>query len=190
MKDIMKVTGTLFLILALSSLISNRNALEVGQVMDVYNGVSVYYNGNKFTNVSGRNVTLDGYNLGLKYQCVEFVKRFYYQYFNHKMPDSYGHAKDFFDKNLADRAYNKRRGLMQYRNVREYKPEVNDLLVFDSYAGNQFGHVAIISKVNDGSIEIVHQNMGKKSRRSIPLIHYYKYWTIADDNVLGWLRKE
>jgi hypothetical protein len=61
----------------------------------------VYYNGG-VANVVGRNVSVDGYNLGLKYQCVEFVKRYYYQHLGHKMPDTYGHAKDFFDRNVAD----------------------------------------------------------------------------------------
>ncbi|MDW5290896.1 hypothetical protein [Formosa sp. PL04] len=52
--------------------------------------------------VSGRNTTPDGYNLGLKYQCVEFVKGYYYEHYNHKMPDSYGHAKSFFNSGIKD----------------------------------------------------------------------------------------
>lgn len=66
----------------------------VGQAIDSLNGVYFYYNGS-VDNVVGRNTTADGYNLGLKYQCVEFVKRYYFEHFNHKMPNSYGHAKDF-----------------------------------------------------------------------------------------------
>ncbi len=49
---------------------------EVGDKVDSLNGVYVYYNSN-VGNVSGRNLASDGYNLGLKYQCVEFVKRYY-----------------------------------------------------------------------------------------------------------------
>jgi hypothetical protein len=79
---------------------------------------------------------------------------------------------------------------MQYRNIREYKPQVNDLLVYDGYPGNNFGHVAIISNVTDKEIELVQQNMGYKSRLKIPLVNFYQYWTIADYNILGWLRKE
>jgi len=51
----------------------------------------VYYNGS-VGHVSGRNLVPDGYNPGLKYQCVEFVKRYYYQHLNHKIPDSYRHT--------------------------------------------------------------------------------------------------
>lgn len=47
-----------------------------GDVVDSFQGVHIYYNG--FVNhVESRNLTPDGYNLGLKYQCVEFVKRYY-----------------------------------------------------------------------------------------------------------------
>ena len=166
------------------------NTIEVGTKIDTYNGVDVYFNGKDFTNVTGRNVTEDGYNLGLKFQCVEFVKRYYYKVFNHKMPNAFGHAKDFFDKELPDKSFNQKRGLMQYRNVREYKPQINDILVYDKYPGNNFGHVAIISHIDDNQIEIVQQNMGLNSRIKIPLVNFYQYWTIADYHILGWLRKE
>lgn len=163
---------------------------DLGAKIDAFNGVDVYFNGKDFTHVMGRHTTSDGYNLGLKYQCVEFVKRYYFQVFNHRMPNAFGHAKDLFDKELPDKAYNKKRGLMQYRNVREYKPMVNDILVYDGINGNRFGHVGIISEVNENEIELIQQNMGLKSRVKIPLVNFYQYWTIADYNVLGWLRKE
>ena len=165
-------------------------SLSIGKIIDSYNGVAVYYNGKDFTHVAGRHLTSDGYNLGLKYQCVEFVKRYYYQVFQHKMPNTFGHAKEYFDSSLPDRAFNKKRGLMQYRNVREYKPQVHDLLVYGSYPGNSFGHVAIISKISEDEIELIQQNMGSKSRLKIPLVNFYQYWTIADYHILGWLRKE
>jgi hypothetical protein len=60
-----------FIIAKKFSFITNPS---VGQKIDSLNGVYVFYNG-KVSNVSGRNKAPDGYNLGLKYQCVEFVKR-------------------------------------------------------------------------------------------------------------------
>ncbi len=86
-----------------------------GKIVDSLNGVYVYYNGS-VSNVSGRNKSTDGYNIGLKYQCVEFVKRYYYEFLNHKMPDSYGHAVDFFDLTLHDSTYNSKRDLIQFTN--------------------------------------------------------------------------
>ena len=85
-----------FIIIALSGLSLAIIDPEVGSEIDNYNGIPVYYNG-YFTNTFGRNTTDEGYNLGLKWQCIEFVKRYYYEVYDHKMPDSYGHAKDYFE---------------------------------------------------------------------------------------------
>lgn len=163
--------------------------MEVGQIIDNFNNVPVYYNGSNFTNVVGRNTTADGYNLGLKYQCVEYVKRYYLQVYGHKMPNSYGHAKDLFDTDLEDVAYNHERGLMQYRNSRYEVPQVGDILVYGSYEGNPFGHTGIISQVTDDSVEFVQQNTGHKSRQKLKLVEFMGIYTVADYNIYGWLRK-
>ena len=161
---------------------------EIGEVIDSFNGVEVYHNGS-FGNVSGRNTTADGYNLGLRYQCVEFVKRYYYQHLGHRMPDSYGHAKDFFDPGLADGALNRRRNLLQYTNPSRVRPRVGDLVVFDGTTFNKFGHVAIVSEVTDSEIEIIQQNTGR-SRQTIGLRKKQGGWSLKDGDVRGWLRKE
>lgn len=159
-----------------------------GEVIDSFNNVPVYYNGEDFTNVSGRNTTADGYNLGLKYQCVEFVKRYYHNHYGHKMPNTYGHAKEFFDPSLPDVAFNYDRGLMQYRNIRYEAPMVGDLLVYDGHGSNPFGHVGIISEVSDSYVEYISQNVGEKTRQRIKLVEFQGIYTIADYDVLGWLR--
>ena len=161
----------------------------VGDTLDVFNDVYVFYN-KSMNNTSGRNVTSDGYNLGLKWQCVEFVKRYYYLHLNHKMPNSYGHAKDFFNSKIKDGKLNTDRNLIQYTNTSLSKPKVNDLIIFDGNMFNPYGHVAIISKVNDDKIEIVQQNVGKRSRDTFALEFENNLWTIKDNSILGWLRKE
>jgi surface antigen len=164
--------------------------LSVGDPVDSLHGVVVYYNGS-VGNVSERNVSKDGYNLGLKYQCVEFVKRYYYERLNHKMPDSYGHAKDFFDHALADGEINKRRNLVQFTNPSKSKPEPDDLLVYAESKHNSYGHVAIIARVEGHEIEIIQQNPGafNSSRARFQLINKNGTWKIANDRILGWLRK-
>lgn len=164
---------------------------SVGQKIDSLNGVFVYYNGG-VGNVNGRNTTPDGYNLGLKYQCVEFVKRYYYEHLDHKMPDSYGHAKDFFDDTIADGQLNKKRSLTQYTNPSQVKPKVDDLLIFDSTTFNKYGHVAIVSNVTDNEIEIIQQNPGPfaKSRETYQLDNKGGKWKIKNKRTLGWLRKD
>lgn len=166
-------------------------SMEVGDKVDSLNGVYVYYN-SSVGNVSGRNTAADGYNLGLKYQCVEFVKRYYYEHLDHKMPDSYGHAKDFFAKGVADGQRVKSRNLVQYTNPSSSKPKVNDLLVYGGTSFNKYGHVAIVSKVSDDKVEIIQQNPGASgpSRETYKLTQKDGKWKIEQGRALGWLRKE
>jgi surface antigen len=185
--------GLLVLSLVIFFIFQNFNTnpnpkYTVGQEIDSLNGVSVFYNGG-ISNVSGRNTTEDGYNLGQKYQCVEFVKRYYYEHLQHKMPDSWGHAKDFFDTTLADGQKNKKRDLTQYTNPSRTKPQPDDLIVF---GGSKYGHVAIVSKVTEGDIEIIQQNPGPfaTSRVTFSLSKEDGMWEINNECILGWLRKE
>ncbi len=163
-------------------------ALERGLPIDSLDGVYIYYNGGT-NQSSGRNI-IDDYNVGIRYQCVEFVKRYYYLHYHHRMPDAYGHAKDFFDKKIPSGSLNTARGLFQYKNGEQVKPQRGDLLVFDAYILNPYGHVAIISKVTDNDIEIIQQNPGPwgKSRVNIELQRTDRNWQIKNDRILGWLR--
>ncbi len=163
----------------------------IGQKIDELNGVDVYYNG-RVTHVSGRNTASDGYNLGLKYQCVEFVKRYYFEHLNHKMPDSYGHAKDFYSSGIKDGGKNDRRNLTQYKNPSVFKPQNDDLLVYSGTAFNKYGHVAIVSKVSENEIEIIQQNPGPfaNSREIYALTKTGDKWKVNNDRIVGWLRKE
>ncbi|MFK7948781.1 MAG: CHAP domain-containing protein [Saprospiraceae bacterium] len=161
----------------------------IGEPIDTFNNVIVYYNGST-RNVLERNTTKDSYNLGLKYQCVEFVKRYYYKVYHHKMVDSYGHAVSYFDKYLHDGHINKKRELIQYKNPSK-KPEVGDLIVMDKTLFNRFGHVAIVSEVTSNDIEIVQQNPGIniESRVRIPMYQTSSAaWFVDHKRVLGWLR--
>lgn len=164
------------------------NSPSFGEPVDSLNGVLVYYNGD-VDNVKGRN-TVDGYNLGLKYQCVEFVKRYYYYHLEHKMPDSYGHAKSFFMEGIKDGKINQQRDLIQCTNPSKFKPELDDLIVMGE---SKYGHVAIVSAVSDSEIELIQQNPGihGDSRIKIAINQNSEgKWLIGRSRILGWLRKE
>jgi len=165
--------------------INKKREFRVGQPIDWLNGIPVYYNGESFHSM-GRNVGRNGYNYGLKWQCVEFVKRYYHDHLNHSMPDTYGHAKHFFSFEVEDGAINWQRNLRQFKNGGVYRPKVNDIIVFE---GKHFGHIAIISKVEKDKIEIVQQNVGKASRHHIKLYHSKGHYYIMHKAVLGWLGK-
>lgn len=166
-------------------------SFEIGDKVDSLNGIYVYYN-DSVEHVLDRNTTADGYNIGLRYQCVEFVKRYYYDHLNHKMPNSYGHAKDFYVKGLADGTWVEDRGLYQYNNLSSAMPQINDLVVYDATRFNKYGHVAIISKVTETTVEIIQQNPGPvgPSRETYKLNKDKGKWRIEHDKILGWLRKD
>ncbi|WP_016759507.1 CHAP domain-containing protein [Leptospira weilii] len=166
---------------------------EIGRPIDSHNGIFVYYNG-PISNVVGRNISKDGYNLGLKYQCVEFVKRYYYEHLNHKMPESFGHAKDFYDLSVKDGQKNLKRNLYQFANPSRSVPKEDDLIVFSGSPRNPYGHVAIVTKVEGEQLEIIQQNSGYfgKARVNLSLVELKseKKYRIDHKRVVGWLRKE
>ncbi len=177
------------LLLIKKPLFNPNKTFEIGQKIDSLHGVYIFYNGS-VGNVNERNLTSDGYNLGLKFQCVEFVKRYYYEYYKHKMPDSYGNAKDFFDEVIQDGKINSKRNLLQFKNPSKSKPQVGDLLIFDGHLGNKYGHVAIISQVHKHTIELIQQNPGpySPSRVQINLDSTSFGFKLESQRLLGWLR--
>jgi len=179
----------IIILLSLSRHYLSEEQKVIGQEIDEYLGVSVYYNGLAYEKSYGKHYSSDGYYYGQKWQCVEFVKRFYYEALHHRMPEVYGHAKDFFDPNLEHGRLNKERALRQYWNGRDNKPKVNDLLVFTN---SKYGHVAIVSKVEDSYIEVVQQNIYGKPREKFKLIEQDGKYIVGEkeeDRPVGWLRK-
>lgn len=180
---------TALAIYAAATRINPNNQYAVGEQLDELNGVAIYYNGGVNT-VQGRNLSQDGYNLGLRYQCVEFVKRYYFERHGHRMPDTYGHAKDFFDPSLIDGSLNAKRGMRQFTNGSTEPPQAEDLLVFAPSLLNRYGHVAIIASVDNNILQIAQQNPGPfgSSRENLALIQREGRWHIEQSRVLGWLR--
>lgn len=202
MKKLLPILLLVFAFIAITAFyLSNKKAqdlagrimtgYEIGDAVDSLNGVKVYYNG-AVGNTGERHKAADGYNYGLRWQCVEFVKRYYNDYLHHKMPDTYGHAKDFFDSGLEDGALNKKRNLTQYKNGCKTAPRVNDLVIFAPHSFNPYGHVAIISKADTAEIEIIQQNPGPSapSRETYQLTYKNGRYTVDRSDLLGWLRKE
>ncbi len=145
-----------------------RKNLKIGDTLDLFNRVVIYYNGDNYTHSQGKNYSEDGYYYGQKGQCVEFVKRFYYEAIKHRMPNVWGHAISFYQKGLKDGGLNKDRNLLQYNDGSSMLPTFNDILVFPI---SKFGHVAIVTNVKDNKVYILQQNMGYDSRDEAELIN-------------------
>lgn len=160
----------------------------IGTKLDEYKGVAVFNNGEAYTESYGRHYSSDGYYYGYKWQCVEFVKRFYYDVKQHKMPDVYGHAKDFFDIKVNHGSLNKSRNLIQFTNGKDTKPEIDDILIFND---TKYGHIAIITEVSDSYIEVIQQNVYRKTREKFNMtVEKGKYMIGTTRKPAGWLRKD
>lgn len=163
------------------------NTLEIGTIVASYKRIPVYENGIMFFRSQGKHYAPDGYYYGQKWQCVEFVKRFYKQFFAHEMPDVWGHARSFFDQSIDDfGGLNKKRGLFQYNNGGFVAPKVNDILVFTD---TQYGHVGIIKAVNANSVEIIQQNIFAKPIQMFKLEQKkQRYFISSPRQAQAWLR--
>lgn len=163
------------------------NAQMVGKALDSYRGVQVYDNGLLFFRSYGRHYSADGYYYGQKWQCVEFIKRFYYDSKKHKMPDAMGHAKSFFDETIPDGAVNLRRNFVQYRNGSIERPRPDDLLVFTD---TKYGHVGIVTDAGESFIEIIQQNILGHTRQRLSLVTSNGHFFVTEPRrPAGWLRK-
>ncbi len=159
---------------------------QIGSVTDSYKGVATYENGFFFFAGQGKHYASDGYYYGQKWQCVEFIKRFYKDAINHEMPFGWGHARDFFDTELVDGGFNVKRGLVQFSNGSHEKPKRDDILVFRD---SQYGHVGIVVEVNEDSVVMIQQNIFAKPRVSFPLLKKNNSYFIETPRIAsGWLR--
>ena len=143
--------------LAQSDALSIENC---GDSLGSFNDVTAYYNAGGINSCGNRHWSSDSsYSYGFKWQCVEYVRRYYYDYLNHKMPDRWGNASDYFRANIPSGSMNTERDLVQYHNG-NIRPQVNDLLVFQYMAGG-LGHVSIVTNVTDSTVSTIAQNIGK-----------------------------
>jgi len=162
------------------------HSFSIGDSVDSFNGVVVYNNGMDYPKSYGKHYSKDSvYYYGKKWQCVEYIKRYYYDYFHHRMPNGFGHAKSFFDPTVAHAKLNKERGLLQFKNDSTDCPNVNDIVVF----GGKYGHVAIVTKVANDEVEVIQQNIYMSPRETIKLTFNNGKYTLGENRKPeGWLR--
>lgn len=187
-KWVFVLSGILLIIVCISTIFYIQDRSKIGNTIDSYKNVNVCYNGYFYTKSYGRHYSEDGYYYGYRWQCVEFVKRFYYEAKGHKMPDLYGNAKDYFSYDTKQGEVNEQRDLLQYYNGGNVAPKEDDLIVFTD---TKYGHVAIITKVTENNIEVIQQNVYGKSRQRFDLtVKDGNYYVGTDRKPAGWLRTE
>ena len=138
-----------------------------GDSLGSFNGIIAYYNSGGINSCDGsRHYSKDNYSYGLKWQCVEYVRRYYKDYFSHEM-NRYGNASDYFRSNIPSGSINPERNLLQYHNG-DKKPKKHDLIVFQEMAGG-LGHVSIVTNVTDTTVLTIAQNVGMDCTDVLPL---------------------
>jgi surface antigen len=122
---------------------------KFGTVLGDFNGVTVYSNGSAST-VSNQSHYLDGKYMGMKWQCVEYIRRYYYRKFGINLGDKHrDDAKTFWSN-----AYKMQ--LDRFSNGGTIAPKVGDIAVSDS---GTYGHVAIVRSVSDNQMCVAQQNV-------------------------------
>lgn len=119
-----------------------------GSNVGSFQGVPAYSNGTNGT-ASNQYNTVNGYRTGMKWQCVEYVSRFYWLVYGRQIAG--GNANSF---------YGNGKGLNRRANGGSVRPQVGDILCS---ASGGYGHVAIVREVGSNYIVVIHQNWANTS---------------------------
>jgi surface antigen len=175
-----------FLILPLGGAASagvNHTIVPCGTILASYKGIPARSNQNyPYGSCAGRSV------YGLRYQCVEYVRRFYHlvkgiELGEGTMAGNWEHAGSLFD-DAAEK------GLDAFKNGGPVSPRPDDIIVFQ---GGPYGHVAIVTEVADDHIEFIEQNFSPTGIDRLaydPLTHRVADRIVPGGKFImkGWLR--
>lgn len=142
-------------------------ASKIGDILGSYKGVNVYYNG-------------PAGNPRFPYQCVELIKRFFKERYKIDTSKWYGNAGQYFGTAKA-------KGLTPSPNGGSEPPSEDDILAF---GGTYYGHVAIVTGVDDHYVYFVQQN-AYPWRDKLPIVNNGGKFTVKNYgslHVQGWLR--
>jgi len=161
------------------------SGLPFGTQVGEYNGITAYSN-YEIDYVSNEYNYEDEYNTGMKWQCVEYVNRYYYIIYGMGIRIPGTNAEDYYDT-ASDR------GLVAYPNGGTTSPQPEDILCSN---GGTLGHVAIVREVTADSVHVIHQNWAnteadndKTISMSVSDGHYTVSGFSGSYPVQGWLRK-
>lgn len=128
-----------------------NNNYRFGTTTGTYNGVPAYSNCH-YTYFSGQPNSYSGYTTGYKWQCVEYVARYFKAVFNKKIAG--GNANTYCDNASA-------KGLKKSDNGKTGdKPQPGNVICSN---GGSYGHCAIVRKVGSDYVEVIEQNFNSSS---------------------------
>jgi hypothetical protein len=140
------------------------------------NGVVAYF---KISQYDLADHHLDGLPTGKKWQCVEFVRRYYMQIHRLTFPsvaDAYEMMKltEFIDMDTQQPRP------CTFYSPTESTPQKDDILILEH---EEYGHTAIIVAVQGKRIRIAEQNW-----KPWDAPYYSRELSVNDPRIIGWLR--
>jgi surface antigen len=144
---------------------AERKKIMAGIETGSLDGVPGYYNGTDYSQTWASHISKDGFYYGEKWQCVEYVRRYYHDALSTNITHK-GDAKTWFTDGLKD-------GVATFDGLNQYsysskatkskdddgfsvKPQKGDILVLQV---GGYGHVAIVAEVSDTNVKIAQQNV-------------------------------
>lgn len=157
------------------------------RVLDTEQGIPIYAPVAQSCGTKDEHRAEDGYLFGNKWISTEFVRRYYYQVHNFKMPDDLASAKSFFDPAIQQGAINPKPGLIQFQNGLDEIPMAGDLMVF---LEGECGHIGVVTEVSENCVVIAQQNAEEeKTRETLKLHHADGGWKVEGSrSPAAWLR--
>ena len=147
-------------------------------------GVEVYSNKNSLHDVE---YIMYGLYTGVKWQCVEFARRFLIQVKGVTF-DSIPNAFQIFDLPYFKNLIGIKIPINKYKNGSYYPPKKYSLLIWKSNTENKSGHVAVVTNIGLDWIEITQQNEDIPVRiLHLELYYGYPIYVIREPNLLGWI---
>lgn len=182
---------TAFILLFTLFLIPSVYAAEpFGSEIGTFNNVAAYSNCSTSCVTCNNSCNslnyIDGTYIGIKWQCVEYVRRYYYNIYGLDLASLHrGDANTFY--NNAGKM-----GLEKIQNGATAPPAVGDILVSN---GGNYGHVAIVRSVFGNQVCTIQQNFSntdQDSNRCLSLSVNDGHFTVSGFSAMypikGWLR--
>ena len=134
---------------------------------------------------------------GIKWQCVEFSRRFLILNYGITY-ESVDYAYDIFSLKYGINVFdNSHVQIQTFRNGNINRPQLGDLLIWNKTDDVITGHVAVVLDVSDTYVHLAEQNYddyvwpeGQKYARSLACVvdNNNNFFIINDPSFLGWVR--